>query len=206
MSDYAEATLGPSKTLAVDIGDDRLFYLELEGIREYWHICSAPNSVSVLVSSPYDWDLVVKVKWSHCSHLAYSGGYDGMAECSTLPFVPRIYWQHVYQEGAVYIGVSVRQFIHGTPLSDVWHLLYREAKMVLVQDTQMAIRTISSHTSGRFLEPQGINLATSNSVKYLNYLVLLSKLSRGTVHGSVSLYSGPGAREPVASARNRVRR
>lgn len=142
----------------------------------YWSLSSTPGSVQVLARCIDGSDVVVAVRWSCFRHLAYTRGYEGMAKCAALPFVPRMYWQHLYKEGAVYIGASVREYIRGTPLSEVWHSLDEEARMVIAQDAQAAVRTISSYTAGRFMELQGHNLATANPVKCLNHLIMTSKL------------------------------
>lgn len=161
----------------VDIGEKSLFYVELEEAESYALLYSSKSAVLMRVRTIQGDDLVMRVSWSIYKRIAYGKGYLGMEVCSDLPFVPVMHSRQIHKVGNTYVGVMTRQYMAGTPLSQVWSVMGDEDKRVIKRDVRMAMRTMAGYTSQNFMELQGRNLATSDPVAYINYRILLSKLT-----------------------------
>lgn len=162
----------------VNIGEPSLFYVELEEAESYAMLHTSGSSVLIRVRTMSGDDIVMRVSWSRYKRVAYGRGYTGMEECSYLSFVPKMYDSSLTRVGDTYVGVMTRQYMHGTPLSQVWAVMSRQEKDIVKRDIQMVSERIGSHTSDSFMALQGRNLSTGDPVQYINYRILLSKLTR----------------------------
>lgn len=164
--------------LYVDVGEKELFYVELDEAESYAMLYSSASSVLVRVRTTTGDDIVLRVAWSKYKRIAYGKGYIGMEVCAHLPFVPLMYGSRLSKIGDTYVGVMTRQYMHGTPLSHVWSMMSDGERRRVTADVRMASEAIGTHVSKRFMELQGRNLSTQDPVSYINYRILLSKLTR----------------------------
>jgi len=175
----------PNGGFFVDIGEETLFYVEMDDVRSYVMMHTSSTSVLVKASLTTGEEIVIRVSWSAYKRVACGKGYAGMEVCESLPFVPSMYSRELHIVGRTYVDVMTREYMPGSPLSDVWCLLCDAEKKAVVEDVSAACRQISRNTSSMFMRLQGRNLATSGPVRYLNYRVLLSMITRSLKKGDM---------------------
>lgn len=167
----------------VDVGEDSLFYAEWKESSSYRVIDRTFKSVVVHVQTPGEADLCICIKWSMHKRPAQSRGTLCMEECEELDYVPVCYEQMLFSVGRTYVGMTIREYIHGYTARSVWHLLTDSEREALKCSVTTAMMQMSKKTCGVFGYVQGRNLATSNPCMFLNYRIMLSKMMN-EIHGS----------------------
>lgn len=164
--------------LYVDVGEPQLFYVEIDEARRYTMLSSSDYSVVVKVDTFAGEEIVLRVAWSKYKRVAHGKGYIGMEDCSRLPFVPDLHTSTLNILGNTYVSLITRQYMPGVPLSEVWSVMNESERACIKRDVQSAMEHISMHRSDMFMDLQGRNLSTPDPVNYINYRILLSKITR----------------------------
>lgn len=170
----------------VDVGEPSLFYVELEDVESYTMLYSSKSAVLMRTRTYSGEELVLRVSWSKYKRIAYGKGYIGMDICADIPFAPLLFSRQLNRIGDTYVGVIVRQYMPGVPLSNVWSMMGDDERNVIKRDVRRASELIARHTSKYFMELQGSNLSTQDPVQYINYRILLSKLTRDLREGDIT--------------------
>lgn len=161
----------------VDVGEADDFFVELRDVLSCRPISTSKNSILVKTITTDGIQFVVRVVWSEYKRQAQSRGYKAMEECESLWFVPILLSREMRMVGSTYVEVSVREYKDGVTAAGMWRYLTTDERSGLLRDVRAAVRLISRHTSSTFMRLQGRNLATDSPVQFLNYKILLSKLS-----------------------------
>ena len=187
MSD-AEAHMAQSDNgVYIDIGERNLFYVALEDTVQYLEIYRSTCRVVLCAISTSNAKTTVRVSWSQYKRAAQSRGYRGMEACEGMACVPVLFSRDLHKIGCTYVEVSTREYMEGTPLSEVWCEMGEAERSEVARQVERFMQDTSQRSHNKFMSLQGRNLSTPDPVEYINYKMLLSMITRDLHSGDCSV-------------------
>ena len=178
MSRRSSVALTGDRGVKVDIGEKNLYFVALEDATDYIALHRSFSSVVYRVTFREGDDVVLRVSWSKYKRVAQSRGYAGLSICREEEWAPGLYSRALHSVNGTFIEVSTREYMAGVPLSETWCYMNVSDKAYVMSQIDGIMQAMSCYIHPRFMALQGRNLSTSRPVQYLNYKILLSKLTR----------------------------
>jgi hypothetical protein len=185
MFNLPEHTMSCSGGFFVDIGEEDLFYVELENTMEYQELHKSQSSVLVKSTLVSGEKVTIRISWSKYKRVAQGKGYTGMRICEPLKYVPEMYSRDLRIVGSTYVEVSTREYIEGYPLSETWDSMDDLSKTKVMSQMENVVHDISRYTSSMFMKLQGKNLSTHSPVDFINYRIVLSMITNDLNKGDM---------------------
>lgn len=171
----------------VDVGESSLFYIQLDDVEAYDELYRSEYSVLIRALLKNGEKLVVRTSWSKYKRVAQNRGYTGMIVCEDLDFVPEVYSRDLHIVGSTYVEVSVREYIEGHALSEVWTSMSQLSRARVTEQMEDVVCNISKYRSSMFMKLQGKNLSTSSPVQFVNYRMILSMITADLNKGDMKI-------------------